>query len=148
MWVEAGVPVWGTVPERVSIAAGPDGWLSAEGLDAYREVWRELRRTRPRPSNRSRGRRGGTVDAMDVGPVELLIVLAVVLLLFGSKKLPELAKGMGQAAKEFRSGLHDEADEKPRHAGRRRRRRPRRRRTPVLIRQRMRRHARLTRPSR
>ncbi len=45
---------------------------------------------------------------MDVGPVELLIVLAVVLLLFGSKKLPELAKGMGQAAKEFRSGLHDD----------------------------------------
>jgi sec-independent protein translocase protein TatA len=45
-----------------------------------------------------------------VGPVELLIVLAVVLLLFGSKKLPELAKGMGQAAKEFRSGLHDEPD--------------------------------------
>ena len=44
---------------------------------------------------------------MDVGPVELLIVLAVVLLLFGSKKLPELAKGMGQAAKEFRSGLHE-----------------------------------------
>ena len=50
---------------------------------------------------------------MDVGPVELLIVLAVVLLLFGSKKLPELAKGMGQAAKEFRSGLHDESDEQP-----------------------------------
>ena len=50
---------------------------------------------------------------MDVGPVELLIVLAVVLLLFGSKKLPELARGMGAAAKEFRSGLHDEADEAP-----------------------------------
>ena len=47
---------------------------------------------------------------MDVGPAELLIVLAVVLLLFGSKKLPELAKGMGQAVKEFRSGLHDESD--------------------------------------
>jgi sec-independent protein translocase protein TatA len=45
---------------------------------------------------------------MDVGPVELLIVLAVVLLLFGSKKLPELARGMGTAAKEFRSGLQDE----------------------------------------
>ena len=58
--------------------------------------------------------RGG----MDVGPVELLIVLAVVLLLFGSKKLPELAKGMGQAAKEFRSGLHDEhePDTKPAEA--------------------------------
>jgi sec-independent protein translocase protein TatA len=46
---------------------------------------------------------------MDVGPVELLIVLAVVLLLFGSKKLPDLARGMGQAAKEFRSGLNDES---------------------------------------
>jgi sec-independent protein translocase protein TatA len=50
---------------------------------------------------------------MDVGPVELLIVLAVVLLLFGSKKLPELAKGMGQAAKEFRSGMHDESHDEP-----------------------------------
>jgi chromosome partitioning protein len=44
MWVEAGVAVWGTVPERVTIAAGPDGWLSVEGLDAYRDVWRRLRR--------------------------------------------------------------------------------------------------------
>jgi sec-independent protein translocase protein TatA len=50
---------------------------------------------------------------MDVGPTELLIVLAVVLLLFGSKKLPELARGMGQASKEFRKGLHlgDDGDE-------------------------------------
>ena len=47
---------------------------------------------------------------MDIGPTELLIVLAVVLLLFGSKKLPDLAKGMGQAAKEFRSGLHGESE--------------------------------------
>jgi sec-independent protein translocase protein TatA len=41
---------------------------------------------------------------MDVGVPELFIVLLVVLLLFGSKKLPELARGMGQAAKEFRRG--------------------------------------------
>jgi sec-independent protein translocase protein TatA len=47
---------------------------------------------------------------MDVGPAELLIVLAVVLLLFGSKKLPDLARGMGQAAKEFRTGLHGHDD--------------------------------------
>jgi chromosome partitioning protein len=39
-WREAGVPVWGSVPERVSIAAGPEQWLSADGLDAYRKVWR------------------------------------------------------------------------------------------------------------
>jgi sec-independent protein translocase protein TatA len=47
---------------------------------------------------------------MDIGPTELLIVLAIALLLFGSKKLPDLAKGMGQAAKEFRSGLHGESE--------------------------------------
>ncbi len=39
-WAEAGVPVWGTVPERVAIAAGPDGWLAADGIDAYRGIWR------------------------------------------------------------------------------------------------------------
>jgi chromosome partitioning protein len=49
MWNEAGVAVWGSVPERVSIAAGPDGWLSAEGLDAYGEVWRRVRRAARTP---------------------------------------------------------------------------------------------------
>jgi chromosome partitioning protein len=44
MWLEAGVPVWGTIPERVGIAAGPDGWLSAEGLELYGEVLRKARR--------------------------------------------------------------------------------------------------------
>lgn len=43
-WAGAGVPVWGTVPERVAIAAGPAGWLSAEGVEAYRNVWRRLLR--------------------------------------------------------------------------------------------------------
>jgi chromosome partitioning protein len=43
-WTEAGVPVWGTVPERVAIAAGPVGALPADGLDAYRDVWRRLQR--------------------------------------------------------------------------------------------------------
>ena len=45
MWQEAGVPVWGTIPERVGIAAGPDGWLSPEGL----ELCEVLRRDRPQP---------------------------------------------------------------------------------------------------
>ena len=39
-WVEAGVPVWGSVPERVNIASGPEGWLSPDGLESYREIWR------------------------------------------------------------------------------------------------------------
>jgi chromosome partitioning protein len=43
-WAAAEVPVWGSVPERVSIAAGPDSWLSDDGLDAYRGVWRRALR--------------------------------------------------------------------------------------------------------
>lgn len=41
------------------------------------------------------------------GTTELLMILAVVLLLFGPKKLPELAKGMGEAVKEFKKGQKD-----------------------------------------
>lgn len=37
-WADAGIPVWGVVPERVGIAAGPDGELHHDGLSAYREV--------------------------------------------------------------------------------------------------------------
>jgi sec-independent protein translocase protein TatA len=56
---------------------------------------------------------------VDIGPAELLIVLAIALLLFGSKKLPEVARGMGQAANEFRSGLrgHDDEAAKPEAKG-------------------------------
>jgi chromosome partitioning protein len=43
-WTEAGVDVWGTVPERVAIAAGPIEWLAEDGLDAYRSVWRRTLR--------------------------------------------------------------------------------------------------------
>ncbi|MGZ4736952.1 MAG: AAA family ATPase [Acidimicrobiia bacterium] len=43
-WLEAGVPVWGSVPERVAIAAGPEGWLSPDGLESYRTVWRRALR--------------------------------------------------------------------------------------------------------
>src|SRR5690606_39794147 len=41
-WSEAKVPVWGTVPERVAIAAGPTGPLTEEGLEAYRKIWRRV----------------------------------------------------------------------------------------------------------
>jgi chromosome partitioning protein len=43
-WEDEEVAVWGTIPERVSIAAGPDGWLSPDGLDAYGDVWRHVQR--------------------------------------------------------------------------------------------------------
>jgi sec-independent protein translocase protein TatA len=42
---------------------------------------------------------------MDLGPTELIIVLLIVLLVFGGRQLPKLARSMGQAAKEFRDGV-------------------------------------------
>lgn len=37
-----------------------------------------------------------------LGPTELIVILIVVLLLFGGKKIPELMKGLGQGMKEFK----------------------------------------------
>ncbi|CAN5803512.1 hypothetical protein BH10ACT1_BH10ACT1_31960 [soil metagenome] len=48
---------------------------------------------------------------MDIGPAELLIVLVIALVLFGGKKLPELAKGLGSAKKEYERGLAGEPAE-------------------------------------
>ncbi len=42
-----------------------------------------------------------------LGTGELLIILAVVLLIFGGAKLPKLARSLGQAQKEFKSGLSE-----------------------------------------
>ncbi len=44
------------------------------------------------------------------GP-ELLIILAVVLLLFGAKKLPDLARSLGESAKEFKKGIEAGAED-------------------------------------
>ncbi|MGK2958573.1 MAG: Sec-independent protein translocase subunit TatA/TatB [Acidimicrobiales bacterium] len=41
----------------------------------------------------------------NIGPFELVIVLALVLLVFGGAKLPKLARSMGQAQREFKQGL-------------------------------------------
>jgi len=51
---------------------------------------------------------------MGLGKVEiiLLIVLVIILLFVGAKKLPELARGIGQSAKELKKGFTEE-DEKP-----------------------------------
>jgi len=42
---------------------------------------------------------------MNLGGPEMLIVLVVVLLMFGSRKVPELARSLGQAQKELKDGL-------------------------------------------
>jgi len=51
-----------------------------------------------------------------LGPQELIIILLIVLLLFGARKLPELARGLGASAKEFRKGLNEEKEAKPEEA--------------------------------
>ncbi|HEY2330557.1 MAG TPA: twin-arginine translocase TatA/TatE family subunit [Acidimicrobiales bacterium] len=45
---------------------------------------------------------------MDIGAPELLIVLAIALVLFGGAKLPQLARSIGQAQKEFRKASHED----------------------------------------
>ncbi len=42
---------------------------------------------------------------------ELIIVLLIVLLVFGGAKLPKLARSLGQAQKEFKSGLTEGAED-------------------------------------
>ncbi|HEU4742106.1 MAG TPA: twin-arginine translocase TatA/TatE family subunit [Meiothermus sp.] len=46
---------------------------------------------------------------MNLGPVELILILVVVLLLFGARKLPELARGLGQSAREFKKGISEDS---------------------------------------
>ena len=50
-----------------------------------------------------------------VGP-DMMVVLLIVLLLFGAKKLPELARGMGRAVKEF-GAARDEIERELRQSG-------------------------------
>jgi len=50
-------------------------------------------------------------DIFGIGAPELLVLLAIILLLFGGKKLPELFKSAGSSVRELRKGLNGE-DEK------------------------------------
>jgi chromosome partitioning protein len=43
-WGDEGMPVWGAMPERVGIAAGPEAELHLDGLEAAAEVWRHVTR--------------------------------------------------------------------------------------------------------
>ncbi|MAJ43209.1 MAG: twin-arginine translocase TatA/TatE family subunit [Candidatus Marinimicrobia bacterium] len=48
---------------------------------------------------------------MGLGPWEIIIIFVVVLLIFGGKKLPEFAKGLGEGIKEFKKATNDIKDE-------------------------------------
>ncbi|HHE54709.1 MAG TPA: twin-arginine translocase TatA/TatE family subunit, partial [Caldithrix abyssi] len=46
-----------------------------------------------------------------IGTSELLIILFIILLVFGSKKLPELAQGLGRGIREFKKAANEIQDE-------------------------------------
>ncbi|MBK6909792.1 MAG: twin-arginine translocase TatA/TatE family subunit [bacterium] len=48
---------------------------------------------------------------MRFGWVEILLIAVIVLLLFGGKKIPELMKGLGRGAREFKEGLRGDDNE-------------------------------------
>jgi len=45
------------------------------------------------------------------GVTEILIILVIVLLFFGGRKIPELMKGLGRGVKEFKDGVKGEGEE-------------------------------------
>jgi sec-independent protein translocase protein TatA len=47
------------------------------------------------------------------GLTEILVILAVVLVLFGARRLPEIGSGLGKAIRNFRSGLTDKEEVEP-----------------------------------
>jgi sec-independent protein translocase protein TatA len=46
-----------------------------------------------------------------IGLPEIILILAVLLLLFGARKLPDLARSLGRSTKEFKAGMRDGASD-------------------------------------
>lgn len=44
------------------------------------------------------------------GPLEIVVILVVVLLLFGAKRLPEIGRAIGEGIREFKKALKDSSD--------------------------------------
>ena len=47
---------------------------------------------------------------MPMGGMELLILLAIILMFFGAKRIPELARSLGRGKREFHKGASEDAD--------------------------------------
>ena len=43
-----------------------------------------------------------------IGPMQVILIIAIVVLLFGGKKIPELMKGIGTGIKEFKNAAKDD----------------------------------------
>lgn len=53
------------------------------------------------------------IEAGVFGPWQVILIIAVVLLLFGGKKIPELMKGLGKGVKEFKDASKGDGAEEP-----------------------------------
>ena len=51
-----------------------------------------------------------------LGPTEVIIVLILALVVFGPKKLPEMARSVGKGIREFKSSVSMDDDDRPEHA--------------------------------
>lgn len=47
----------------------------------------------------------------NLGATEIILIILVILLLFGARKIPELAQGLGKGMKEFKKAVRDVEDE-------------------------------------
>ena len=52
-----------------------------------------------------------------IGPWQIVLIVALALLLFGGKKIPELMKGLGQGMKEFKKATRADDDDNPSEQG-------------------------------
>jgi len=48
----------------------------------------------------------------NIGSTEIILIIVVLMILFGAKKIPEFARGIGQAGSEFKKGLKGEPEAK------------------------------------
>ena len=47
-----------------------------------------------------------------LGPLEILLIIVVILLLFGATRIPKLMRSLGQGTREFKSGMRGEGEDK------------------------------------
>lgn len=50
---------------------------------------------------------------MELGLPELLVILVIVVVLFGSRRIPDLAKGLGESIRGFKTSLHGDEERAP-----------------------------------